>query len=207
MTVRKLQRLENSNTVAVCLPLVKILIQSLKERFQKVLSNSDYAIATSLHPQFRLSMMTIEDENDEDSFVYKGMQQTAKAKVVNLLREKLEAQKQQDVSDGGSDMDENEHSDERFDFLFKGSNDTFRYSTVKILERFVDQKPQRQICSSNFQNDALKNLLIRYNTALPSSAAVERVFSVGKDILKSKRAGLSEDHFKMMIFLKVNGCS
>ena len=120
---------------------MKILIQSLKERFQKVLSNSDYAIATSLHPQFRLSMMTIEDENDEDSFVYKGMQQTVKAKVVNLLREKLEAQEQQDVSDGGSDMDENEHSDELFGFLFKGSNETCRDSAVKIFERFVDQKP------------------------------------------------------------------
>ena len=193
--------------VCMCTPLVKILIQSLKERFQKVLSNSDYAITTSLHPQFRLSMMTIEDENDEDSFVYKGMQQTVKAKVVNLLREKLEAQEQQDVSDGGSDMDENEHSDILFDFLFKGSNDTCRDSAVKIFERFVDQKPQRQICSSNFQNNALKNLFIRYNTALPSSAAVERVFSVGKDILKPKRAGLSEDHFEMLIFLKVNGCS
>ena len=193
--------------VCMCTPLVKILIQSLKERFQKVLSNSDYAIATSLHPQFRLSMMTIEDENDEDSFVYKGMQQTGKAKVVNLLREKLEAQEQQDVSDEGSDMDENEHSDELFDFLFKGSNETCRDSAVKIFERFVDQKPQRQICSSSFQNDALKHLFIRYNTALPSSAAVERVFSVGKDILKPKRAGLSDDHFEVLIFLKVNGCS
>ena len=145
--------------VCMCTPLVKILIQSLKERFQKVISNSDYSIATSLHPQFRLSMMTIEDENDEDSFVYKGMQQTVKAKkVVKLLREKLEAQEQQDVSDGGSDMDENEHSDKLFDFLFKCSNDTCRDSAVKIFERFVDQKPQRQICSSNFQNDALKNL-------------------------------------------------
>ena len=72
-----------------------------------------------------------------------------------------------------------------------------------IFERFVDQKPQRQICSSNFQNEALKNLFIRYNTALPSSAAVERVFSVGKDILKPKRAGLSDDHFEMLIFLKM----
>ena len=125
----------------MCTPLVKILIQLLKERFQKVLSDSDYAIATSLHPQFRLSMMTIEDENDKDSFVNKGMQQTVKAKVVNLLREKLEAQEQQDVSDGGSDMDENEHSDKLFDFLFKGSNDTCRDSAVKIFERFVDQKP------------------------------------------------------------------
>ena len=145
-------------------------------------------------------MMTIEDENDEDSFVYKGMQQTVKAKVVNLLREKLEAQEQQDVSDGGSDIDENEHSDKLFNFLFKGSNETCRDSAVKIFERFVDQKPQRQICSSNFQNDALKNLFIRYNTALPSSAAVERVFSVGKDILKPKRAGLSDDHFETAFY-------
>ena len=63
------------------------------------------------------------------------MQQTVKAKVVNLLREKLEAQEQQDVSDGGSDMDENEHSDELFDFLFKGSNETYRDSAVKIFDR------------------------------------------------------------------------
>ena len=80
-----------------------------------------------------------------------------------------------------------------------------------VQQRFLNvsliKSPKRQICSSNFQNDALKNLFIRYNTALPSSATIERVFSVGKDILKPKRAGLSDDHFEMLIFLKVNGCS
>ena len=95
----------------------------------------------------RLSMMTIEDENVEDTFVYKGMQQTVKAKVVDLLREMLEVQERQDASDGGSDMNDNEHSDELFDFLFKTSNDTCRDSAKNIFERFVDQKPQRQICS------------------------------------------------------------
>ena len=50
-----------------------------------------------------------------------------------------------------------------------------------------------------------ENLLIRYNTALPSTAAVEQVFSVGKGILKPKRAGLSEGHFEMLIFLNMPG--
>ncbi len=37
----------------------------------------------------------------------------------------------------------------------------------------------------------LAKLFIRYNTAVPSSAAVEWFFSQGKDILKAKRAWLS----------------
>ena len=46
-----------------------------------------------------LSMMTIEEKNDE-TLVYEEMQQTVKAKV-NVLQEKLEAQ---DTSDESSDM-------------------------------------------------------------------------------------------------------
>ena len=42
----------------------------------------------------------------------------------------------------------------------------------------------------------------RYATA--SSAAVERLFSIGKDILKPKRCGLSDNHFEMFSLLKGN---
>ena len=40
----------------------------------------------------------------------------------------------------------------------------------------------------------------QYNTTLPSSAVVERLFSLGKDILKPKRCGLSDEHFEMLTF-------
>ena len=72
------------------------------------------------------------------------MQQTFKAEVTNLLQEKLEAQD----SDENSDMNESEHSDERFDFLHKTSSSTCRDSATKIFKSFVDQKPQIQISLS-----------------------------------------------------------
>ena len=33
---------------------------------------------------------------------------------------------------------------------------------------------------------------------------MERLFSLGKDILKPKRCGLSDEHFKILAFLKGN---
>ncbi|KAG0720733.1 DNA ligase 3 [Chionoecetes opilio] len=41
-------------------------------------------------------------------------------------------------------------------------------------------------------------------TAMPSSAAVERLFSLGKDINRAKRSSLSDENFNMLMFMKGN---
>ena len=45
-------------------------------------------------------------------------------------------------------------------------------------------------------------LFINYNTSMSSSSAVKRLFSLGKDVLKPKRAGLTDKHFEILVFLK-----
>ncbi len=50
----------------------------------------------------------------------------------------------------------------------------------------------------------LDKLFIRYNTAVPSSAAVERFFSQGKDILKAKGGSLSDETLEMLMYM---GCA
>jgi len=47
-------------------------------------------------------------------------------------------------------------------------------------------------------------LFAKFNTAIPSSAAVERQFSIGKDILRAKRATLSDANFEKQMFMKGN---
>ena len=45
-------------------------------------------------------------------------------------------------------------------------------------------------------------MFIDSNSAILSSAAIERLFSVGKDVLKPKRSGLTGQNFEMLVFLK-----
>jgi hypothetical protein len=47
-------------------------------------------------------------------------------------------------------------------------------------------------------------LFIKYNTPLPSSAAVERLFSMGSYILRAKRSSLTADNFEKLLFIRGN---
>ena len=50
----------------------------------------------------------------------------------------------------------------------------------------------------------LGGCIIKYNTLLPSCAAVERLISRGAAILQAKRASLTSTNFERLVFLKGN---
>ena len=57
-------------------------------------------------------------------------------------------------------------------------------------------------CNSSYSSSYCP--MIRYNTALPSSAAVEKLFTAGSDILKAKRSSLNSINFERLVFMRGN---
>jgi hypothetical protein len=49
-----------------------------------------------------------------------------------------------------------------------------------------------------------KKLFLEFNTALPSSALFERLFSAGPLVLTARRNRLADDIFETLLMVKVN---
>jgi hypothetical protein len=80
-----------------------------------------------------------------------------------------------------------------------------RSKAESLVATWLDQDSKQDYTDMSFLGEPfLVKLFVQYNTTIPSSAAVERIFSTGKDILKPKRASLSDKNFERLMFLKGN---
>ena len=59
-------------------------------------------------------------------------------------------------------------------------------------------------CFSAFKKNAWLQKFKRFNTAIPSSAAVERLFAIGSDILRSKQSSMTKENFEKFVLLQEN---
>jgi len=72
---------------------------------------------------------------------------------------------------------------------------------VEALNYLDDREKDLQILSGYANVCAT---FLKYNTSLPSSAPVERLFSTGGLILTPRRNKLSDDVFEQLLMLKTN---
>jgi len=74
-----------------------------------------------------------------------------------------------------------------------------------LVKNWLDAGSKDTLTDAAFMGEQVFiDLFIKFNTSIPSSAAVERLFSIGKDILTAKRATLSDANFEKLMFMKGN---
>jgi len=87
--------------------------------------------------------------------------------------------------------------------FYESADDGGSGSSVQSdLELFLND-PSHDV-SSLHHHPLVKKVFVQKNTSLPSSAPVERLFSIGGQILTPRRNGLTGEHFEMLLMLRVN---
>ncbi|KAK4021545.1 hypothetical protein OUZ56_003459 [Daphnia magna] len=74
-------------------------------------------------------------------------------------------------------------------------------STSELDMFLADQSAKT---SSLLKYPKIKEMFLKFKAALPSSASVERLFSLGGSIFRPTKNRLSDANFEKMLFLKVN---
>ena len=115
-----------------------------------------------------------------------------------MLEKEFEADETSSSSENEPDKD---GKDDFFGYLFVDKRSRKGRAT-KSAASFLDEPPTKNILVTFATHEKLKLLFVKYNTALPSGAAVERLFSTEKDIIRLKKAGLSNEHFNMLVLFK-----
>ena len=80
------------------------------------------------------------------------------------------------------------------------------YTIGKRLDQRVGKANDKitKDCFPAYNRDAWLQKFKRFNIAIPSLAAVERLFAVGSDILRSKRSSMTKENFEKFVLLREN---
>ena len=202
----KLNVFVNENEQMICRPLAVALADGRKTRFQESFSYMDFILASAFHPNFKLCWLHLLAPIIGEAEILRSRVLEKMVSVVQETFSKSSCGTQVGLipeTDSTTTTD-SETEEDFFSSVFPPKEEKQK-NARETVETFLHRKfPVRpaSISHLSFDDATVMSTFITYNTAVPSSAAVERLFSPGKDALKPKRGRLSDKHFEMLVFLK-----
>ena len=196
-TILRLKEL-NFKGLVYCSLLIEALLAGIDKRFGSLLEDEECQLAAAFHPRFRL-IWSKKYNNTKVARVRKSMG----CKVEEAMRQ------QADEVDSNSGISNNEE-DDFFSAVTEQKERCRSHRSLKgkaqnLVRTWIETSFKGLLTDAAFLGEqVLVDLFIKFNTAIPSSAAVERLFSMDKDILRAKRSSLSDENFNMLIFMKGN---
>ncbi|XP_073714053.1 uncharacterized protein [Misgurnus anguillicaudatus] len=174
----KLQHLHTSSKF--CRPLIDALLAGLEKRFGQMLKDPELIAAAILVPKFKTCWTS------DEQIIKLGL---------DYIRSHLKDQTVENPR-------ESSHSSEEDDFFSAIKQTTSSQENAKQLETYLGCPGDTVDILKSFP--AVCNLSLRLNTALPASAACERLFSSAGLIFRPKRARTDSKNFENQLLLKLN---
>lgn len=169
--------------------VINTIVMAIDVRFQELFASPEAKIATATTPQFRLWWMTASEKDEMCSLM------ATEASQIEPCRED-EVSKSQNV------------------VPIESEDDFFSYGPVKppvqaqqrgVMEeirKYLDGTGKSLECLQDFPR--VKQLFLKYNTTLPSTAPVQRLFSHKGNLATSQRTYLTDDYFERIQLLRYN---
>ena len=191
VTIHRLNQ-EKEKSLRFCAPLADALLAGIHRRFDHLLDDKECQLAAAVHPKFRLHWLKRFDE-------HKSRQ------VLSAVEAEVESHIIANNSGGDCTQGQQEDDEDFFSIILPSAPISFSASdqAKKMVQHFMEQN-SGEVSDLLHGDKVWVDLFLKYNTSIPSSAAVERLFSGGKDIHRDKRASLSDSNFEKLMFLRGN---
>lgn len=169
--------------------VINAIVVAIDVRFQELFDSTEAKFATATTPQFRLWWMNASEREDMCSLLATEASQIEPSSLI-------EANPSRRLS------------------TIESEDDFFSYGPVKpavqIQQRGVMEEIRKYVegtgksleCLQDFPR--VKQLFLRYNTTLPSTAPVQRLFSQKGNLVTSQRNFLTDDYFERIQLLRYN---
>jgi len=186
----KLSRMTEKSTVA----LVDALKAGLLIRFKDVMEADDYNVATMLLPKFKLNYLEPAQRPAEKALLIKAVKLINSVSAVTEVTEPILARASARIPVSSQD-------DDLYGFMAEQNEESLADTEVAAeVELYTVNASVETKSLTAFPRVAAA--FCRYNAALPSSAAVERLFSVAGQILTARRCKMSDTNFDQSVFLR-----
>uniref|UniRef100_A0A3B4GFE3 HAT C-terminal dimerisation domain-containing protein n=1 Tax=Pundamilia nyererei TaxID=303518 RepID=A0A3B4GFE3_9CICH len=158
-------------------------IIAIKVRFSSMMDNKEALLAAVTLPKFKLRWIREEEKKD----MVRAMP-TTECRGLSL-------------EDQQPAQDHKNLADSTYDF-FSFEEDDCTYSAETEVMEYLKSAGSELGGLSQFPR--IKAISLRYNTATPSSAPVERLFSLGNLVLTPRRNRLSSERFERLTLMRYN---
>lgn len=167
-------------------PLADAILSGLNKRFGAFETKDDLIVASVSHPQFKLRWI----QSDVTR---------VRAKCLLLQAMQIHA----DSAGNSSECETSTSTEGTGSSFFCFYETDSGVSTVQAeLDRFLNDTAHDIASLQHYP--LVKEVFVLRNTSLPSSAPVERLFSIGGQILTPRRNSLTDEHFEMLLMLRAN---